>query len=187
MDARSQSLKKDDELDLWAIPEVLAMFGRGPQAGAPAPLERLRDTVQAHINAETGLLTTYKQLAATTRDPVMALLLNVVLDDEERHHTLLERMAARLHASLNWLPAPDALPTGSEPAPAPSDDQIATLRALAEHEEEGARQMRRIAAQEGDLYGGLFTVLLEAMAMDSEKHAHLLRFLQRRAQQQARR
>ncbi len=50
-------------------------------------------------------------------------------------------------------------------------------------EEEGARHLRWLAAQHKRVYGGLFMLLLETVALDSEKHAHILRYLLRRALQ----
>jgi hypothetical protein len=37
--------------------------------------------------------------------------------------------------------------------------------------------LRHIARQESHLYGGLYAVLLEAIARDSEKHATIFRYL----------
>ena len=42
------------------------------------------------------------------------------------------------------------------------------------------RYVRHLARQESDLYHGLYSVLLETIARDIEKHAHVLRYLLRR-------
>lgn len=68
---------------------------------------------------------------------------------------------------------------------AASPDEVVALQAYVCQEEEGARQLRRLAADEKQLCGGLFALLLETMALDSEKHAHILRYLLHRARQQA--
>jgi len=60
----------------------------------------------------------------------------------------------------------------------PHSVQIA--QALVEEEGTGTRALRRLAAQEKGINDGLDSVLLEMMAMDSEKHAHLLHFVQLR-------
>ncbi len=46
--------------------------------------------------------------------------------------------------------------------------------------------MRSLAEQEKGIDAGLDSLLLEMMAMDSEKHAHLLQFVQQRLEQRAR-
>lgn len=41
----------------------------------------------------------------------------------------------------------------------------------------GARHLRHLARQEPHLYDGLYPLLLETIAPDSEKHATILRYL----------
>jgi hypothetical protein len=53
---------------------------------------------------------------------------------------------------------------------------------LIRDEEEGARYLRHLARQEPGLYDGLFSVLLETVARDSQKHAFMLRYLLRRVE-----
>lgn len=64
---------------------------------------------------------------------------------------------------------------------------LATLaRALIEEERTGAQALRRLATQEKGLDSGLDSLLLEMMAMDSEKHAHLLKFVEKRLEARTR-
>jgi hypothetical protein len=58
----------------------------------------------------------------------------------------------------------------------------AALRALIRDEHEGARHVRHLARQEPHLYHGLYPVLLESIARDSEKHATILRYLLARSE-----
>jgi rubrerythrin len=167
--------------DVWTVPETMLPLASAPEPRSRSPLERLQEAVAAHIGAETNTVTAYRGLANMAEDPVVALLMQLVVDDETRHHGLLDRMAARLKTTLEWITVPGALPTGLESIGAPSPELVAALEAYVRQEEEGAGQLRRIAAEEADMYGGLFALLLETMAMDSEKHAHILRYLLRRA------
>jgi hypothetical protein len=57
------------------------------------------------------------------------------------------------------------------------------VRGLIRNEHEGARHLRHLARQERARYGGLYPVLLETIARDSEKHAAMLRFLLRRIEE----
>jgi hypothetical protein len=48
---------------------------------------------------------------------------------------------------------------------------------LIKEEHTGARFLRELAHREKDVSWGLPSLLIEMMAMDSEKHAHLLEFV----------
>jgi len=172
---------------LWPVPE-LALAPKPVQnmADEDTPLNRLLRVFEAHTAAETDTLVEYRRLAESSPDPTIALLMQLVLEDEERHHGLLARMSSRLHDALDWTHTADALPT--DKAPAVNDRTaavtrtatLAAIREFARHEREGAHQLREIAKQQRDLYGGLFSLILQIMAMDSEKHETILRFIDQR-------
>lgn len=171
----------------WTAPmaPVPGMLGT-PAADASAPLDRLLAAFETHIQAETDTLLAYRKLAETTPDPLVALLMQLVLEDEERHHQLVERMSARLRDSLEWTRSPNALPSPAESGAPATAEALTAVRGFLRHEQEGTRHLRQLAKQSSDLYDGVFELLLNVMAMDSEKHARILEFVQRRlAQQQA--
>src|SRR5207302_2329086 len=56
---------------------------------------------------------------------------------------------------------------------------------LIDEEKTGAQALHGLAQREKGLGGGLDSLLLEMMAMDSEKHARLLLFVQRRLEARA--
>jgi hypothetical protein len=109
------------------------------------------------------------------KDAVIALVMRLILDDEARHHALLMRIATTLRECLNWTQSPNAPPrtTGGE-ATVNAAGMATTARTLIEEEHAGARAMRRLASQERGLDGGLDSLLLEMMAMDSDKQARRL-------------
>ena len=155
------------------------------EANAESPLERLLRAVDTHAAAEQEALGQYEYLAETSGDPVIALVMRLILDDEVRHHGLLHRMATTLRDALEWTSSAAALPkagTAQEPVPGAF---VGLARSLIEEERTGARHLRRLAEQEKDINGGLDSLLLEMMAMDSDKHARLLQFVQRRLESRA--
>ncbi|MBI4491867.1 MAG: universal stress protein, partial [Chloroflexi bacterium] len=143
----------------------------------PLALQRMLDALGAHIAAETDSLAAYRQLAETIPDPMVALLLRLVIDDEERHHRLLARMAGSLCSDLRWARAAEALPTGPARRGEMAAEAVAALEAFIQEEQEGARHLRHLACQEAHFHDGLFALLLEVMAMDSEKHERVLHFV----------
>ena len=150
------------------------------EATAESAIERLLRAVDTHAAAEADALGQYEYLAESSGDPVIALVMRLILDDEVRHHGLLQRMATTLRDALEWTSSPAAFPK-SDPAQDPVPQSFARLaRELVEEERTGARALRWLADQEKDINAGLDSLLLEMMAMDSDKHARLLQFVQRR-------
>lgn len=149
-------------------------------------VERLLSAVEVHVAAEAATLPQYEQVARASQDPVVELVMRLVLEDEVHHHELLRRIGATVRDALQWSHSPEALPPAYQPRAHATPDDIARVRALVAEELEGARHLRRIAHEQKGPSGGLVALLLEAMAHDSEKHAKLLTFVQRRLEAHAR-
>jgi hypothetical protein len=159
-----------------------------PQPHGPArgTIEWLLQAVERHAAAEQDALAEYEFVAEASADPVVALVMRLILEDEERHHGLLRRIEVTLRDALNWTHSPSALPAASLPQPPLSRDLVAITRNLVDEERSGARMMRDLAQREKGIDAGLDSLLLEMMAMDSEKHARLLQFVQQRLEKRAR-
>jgi hypothetical protein len=151
----------------------------------PSLSERLIRALEAHASAEAHDLATCEGLAERSSDPVLRMLIGLVAEDEQRHHSLLQSMVRRLQEEVEVVASPPALPVAE--ADAAAEVELATtLRALIRDEHEGARHLRHIARQEPQLYDGLYPLLLEIIARDSEKHATILRYLLVRMEDRAR-
>src|SRR6202165_2920848 len=155
----------------------------GPTSGT---VEWLLEAVERHARAEQDALAQYAFVAVASADPVIALVMRLILEDEERHHGLLRRIEATLRDALNWTHSPSALPAPALPQQPVARDLVAITRNLVEEERTGAGMMRDLAQREKSIDAGLDTLLLEMMAMDSDKHAHLLQFVQQRLEKRAR-
>lgn len=155
------------------------------EAASESPIERLLHAVDTHAAAEAEALSQYEYLATASGDPVIALVMRLILDDEVRHHGLLHRMAATLRDALEWTSSPEALPKGAPRTRVPGP-YLTLARSLIEEERTGARALRHLAEQEKDINGGLDSLLLEMMAMDSDKHSRLLQFVLQRLEARTR-
>ena len=161
--------------------ETKPLFGH-----RPGTVEWLLDAVERHATAEQDALEQYVYIGTASADPVIALVMRLILEDEERHHGLLRRMEASLSDALNWTHSPSALPETAIPQPAAASELATAARALIDEENTGARYLRKLANEEKDINAGLHSLLLEMMAMDSEKHARLLKFVHDRLARRAR-
>jgi rubrerythrin len=160
---------------------------RQPATGPlPGSVEWLLDAVERHANAEQDALHQYEYIGTASGDPVIALVMRLILEDEERHHGLLKRIEASLSDALNWTHSPNALPTTGTLQQPIAKELATTTHALIEEERTGARYLRELAHREKEIDSGLHSLLLEMMAMDSEKHARLLHFVQDRLAARAR-
>ena len=149
--------------------------------GNPPPLsERLIRALEAHQAAEAADVASCRQVAQRLGDPVADLLVGMIVEDEQRHDALLRSMIRRLHEEVEFVASPDAVPVPSESGlrnVEAAAEIAASVRGLMRNEHEGARHLRHLARQEPTLYGGLYPLLLETIARDSEKHATILRYL----------
>jgi len=170
------------------ILDGLSGYPLGPQPGnlAPGTVEHLLDAVERHATAEQDALAQYEYLQSASGDPVVALAMGIILEDEERHHGLLKRIEATLRDALDWTHSPEALPAPTAPAQRVTKTMVDTAGALIKEEHNGARALRDLAHREKDVGYSLQGVLIEMMALDSEKHARLLEFVHDRLERRAR-
>jgi hypothetical protein len=155
----------------------------GPAQPGDSLSERLLRAMRLHVEEEDASVRAFKSVAAVTDDPAVRLLLNVIVEDEERHHGLLQRMAESFREELTGVYSSGALPSGT--GSKPPAEVIETVRTSLHKEHEGVAKIRQIAQQNTALYGGLFSLLMETMALDSQKHEHVLTFILKRLEDAA--
>ena len=147
---------------------------------SPTTTEDLLAILSAHVDGESEHIEAYRRLSHTIEDPIVKMLMDLVIEDEERHHDLMRRMAARLRDDLQATRSDAALPY----APSPRNGRLrgfaAIVEAYAKDERQGIRQLRRLACDAGLIYDGVFALLLETMADDSAKHERVMRFVLQR-------
>ncbi len=128
--------------------------------------ESLAASFDRHANEEGRILETYRELAENLGEDALGSLVSHILTEEELHHLLLRTMAS-------WLREPrEASPTKRHSVDRPKLLQL--TRELRRHEREtidACHELRSRIPEEG---GTVTRALLEAMALDSEKHHRLL-------------
>ncbi len=167
------------------FPDQAVLFGMIAEPQEAPLVERVLEAFERHAASEEDSVGLYAEIADTSPDPVIALLMSLVHEDELRHHGLLERMAARLRDDLRWTHSPDALPSGALVRAAGPNETPEVLNRLAKEEREGVDHLRRLAHEVSNLHSGLLALLLEMMALDSEKHEKVMRYIARRLEVRA--
>lgn len=140
--------------------------------------DRLLEQVEHHVQSEAESIRSYRRLEDQTTDPVVAMLMQQIVDDEERHHIILGRLAATLRDALRWSDSPEGLVTDAREHA--SEEMLAAIGAAIRAERQEARSFQELARQERTLHDGLFSLLLELVAIDSQKHTRILEFIEKR-------
>ena len=161
-----------------AVIEVVAQSPSPPHQAMLA--ERLEQVMRHHVEAEAESLEAYQRLVEESEDPVVRVLMQEVLVDEAHHHTLLERLEAQFERELAPATQGEDLALGPPAEGLSAVALAASARALADQEQDGVRLLRELARHHEGMYAGLFSLLLEGMALDSQKHERVLRFVEQR-------
>lgn len=126
----------------------------------------LATSFDRHANEEGRILETYRELSERLGEDALGSLVSHILTEEELHHLLLRTMAG-------WLREP----AGSRDMPPHTTDRpklLALTRELRKHERETIDACHGLKSQIPESGGTVMRALLEAMALDSEKHDRLL-------------
>lgn len=134
--------------------------------------EELAAALDLHVLEESEILQDYRVLSDKLTDGPLRVLVDHVVTEEEMHHFLLRTLC-------DWLRAPvDPV----ESLSAQGLDRDAILRRtemLKQHEQETVTACRELKGRIGDGDRELFETILEAVALDSEKHHLLLTAVER--------
>ena len=140
--------------------------------------KRLQRSVLYHQAGEEPGLQRYRDIADTTDDPMVRMILHEIIADEERHHEVMAKLLRRLGAEVGGEDSTSEFPTDPPTSATPeARANILELKELARHERDGVRQLQALATEYRTLFSGLPSLLLNAIAQDSRKHDHLLRFV----------
>jgi rubrerythrin len=141
--------------------------------------EAIVGLLENHATAEEKSLEAYRTLAQSN-DPVIALLVGLILKDEETHHGLMRDILATMSQSPYWRSRGEILPqTGRMGGPEAQQTAI-DLGHFIEEEKETQRSLKELADKTKDQHDGIDSFLLELMGLDSKKHERILAFLVRR-------
>lgn len=149
-------------------------------AGPSAADRALFAHLNSHIAAERGLLEEYSEIAERTESRAFRYLVNLLIEDEVRHHRIFSELAESLETT--------ALMKAEEPAVPFIDfvraDREAVLQAterLLKHENEDAGELKRLQRElRNTKDSSLKGLLVELMQRDTQKHIAILQFVRKR-------
>jgi len=143
--------------------------------GASVEEQELVDMLTAHAGHEEALLDSCERLAQKTASPAARYLMKLICEDERRHHRLL----AELANAIAWESNPDT-PARSVPDITPKSDGelMRQTRALLKVELLDRAELRRLKKRFRPYRDTtLWSLLVDVMLCDTEKHVLILRFM----------
>ena len=154
-----------------------------PGGGGPAPTEderALLDALESHVASESETLGAYRELAERSADEHVRYVARLILDDERRHHTILDEMLNRVRADAEWRDVGDAVPYVR-----PAHDQDALREATTRLIESERDDLRRLRALKRRLRHrrerSMLWLMADMLESDTRKHLRMLKFLRRSA------
>jgi hypothetical protein len=134
---------------------------------SPTDREALAAELERHVTEEGEILQEYRRFSDKLTEGPLSVLVDHITTEEEMHHFLFRTLA-------DWLKAPPA-PGASLAAQGIDRDEILRhTRALQEHEQQTVEACRDLKSRLAGDDRELFEALLDAIALDSEKHHRLL-------------
>jgi hypothetical protein len=110
----------------------------------------------------------------------LASVVNLLIEDERRHHRLFAERASSLKTDIDW--SGDPLVPRMDPDRSNRAAVVEATEKLLQREEEDARESKR-SQREPNVFKDttLWGLLVELMQRDTDKHIAILHFVQRHA------
>jgi hypothetical protein len=151
-------------------------------SAGPSVWERdLYAHLTSHVEAERGLLEEYSLVAEESPSIAFRYLVNLLIEDEIRHHRIFTDLAESLKT--------DALLEGKDPVVPNLDFNRANSNAvldlterLLQRERQDADELRRLQRELRVVKDtSLWSLLVDLMERDTQKHIAILRFVKKHA------
>lgn len=158
----------------------MATMSDESSAGPSAWERQLYTHLSEHVETEESMLTEYSDLARDGGSRALEYLIELLVDDESRHHRLFRQLAESLET--------EALMKRQAPAIPYLDFQMVRApllvqegaHALLDREEDDARELKRLKRELRDVKDtSLWSLLVELMQRDTQNHIAILSFVLR--------
>jgi rubrerythrin len=145
--------------------------------------QELYDHVTAHGRNEGEVLEAYADLAERTDSPAFAFLARLILEDERRHHQMLDALAESIRNSAELSGRPSPIPDLALFTADRDRILVETERFLA-LEKEDDKELDRLAKRLKDVRDTtLWELVVRLMQADNAKHRRILEFIRARARE----
>jgi hypothetical protein len=142
---------------------------------SPARLLEVLTTLRTHGEREDEVLAAYRRLVEGSSDEGVRYLGRLMIEDEERHHRLIDEMASRIESWLVEVEIDAETPALSPRVDRELIDGTGRLLAL---ERQDAKELRLLRRELRDTPAtSLLRFSADLMLRDTAKHIEILRFI----------
>jgi hypothetical protein len=143
--------------------------------GASVTIRNLVERLAAHGAEEGRILAEYERVASSAADPAARYLIDLIMEDERRHHRVLVELAT----AMAWDSPGDAEPAVPRLGWHLQGALRDATRRLREYEEQDRRELRRLKKELRPFEDTtVWSLLVDLILLDTEKHATILKFLE---------
>ncbi|MDW3216271.1 MAG: hypothetical protein R8G01_19935 [Ilumatobacteraceae bacterium] len=148
-----------------------------PPVGASVWESELFSYLIDHTKNEGKILEEYVSVAETTDSKALAYLINLLVEDERRHHRYFTELASSLKTEAELTRADPVIPR-LDLDQVDSADLLEVTHRLLKHERADAKELKRLQKELHDLqHTTLWVILVEIMKHDTDKHIAILKFV----------
>ncbi len=149
-------------------------------SAGPSAFERnLYAHLTSHVRAERGLLEQYAAVAEQTESKAFRYLVNLLIEDEIRHHRFFSEIADSLKTEASLSDEDPVIPD-IDFVRADREAVLDGTRNLLKAEERDARELKQLQHELRAVEGvSLWSLLVELMQRDTQKHIAILRFVRK--------
>jgi hypothetical protein len=145
--------------------------------GASSDMRELVELIVRHGAEEGALLATYESLAAESTDASVRYLVNLILEDEHRHHRLLAQLSNAMAWGTAERPPVETVPGLPSAISGPLLEQTRRLRKAEQADYRALADLKKRLRPFADTT--LWVLVIDLMLLDTKKHATILEFLER--------
>ncbi len=146
-------------------------------AGASVTEQELFDSLLAHERDEREVISAYEVLASEASSETVRYLVGLILEDERRHHRILDELANTIRAQATFEERGARLPYLDVQRDRDRSLLEQTRRFLAIERKDRA-ELKRLERRTRDVGGEFDAFIVKLMGADTERHIAILRFIE---------
>jgi len=148
-------------------------------AGPSVWARELHAHLTSHVDIERGMLEEYRSAAEASSSKAFEYLVNLLIEDEMRHHRLFLELADSLE-TISLTPGADPQVPYLDFNRTNKEAVLDLTETLLEKEQQDALELKRLQRELGDVKDtSIWGLLVDLMQRDTQKHIAILKFVKK--------